>query len=84
MELLLKNNVTKKEISVGVTDISDSNLFYHFEMNLPSGMDDGEYTYILKRGDKELTRGLCQIGDYTPEKTNYITEDNGYKQYDPL
>lgn len=72
MELLLKHNTTKKEVYLNVTDLRDSKLFYHFDdVVLPEGMDDGEYTFSLYRDSELLCTGICQIGDYKPEKTTY-------------
>lgn len=81
MQFILKNNLNKGEIAIEVRDKMDSNLFFHFDVVLPEGLEDGEYTYTLKDGDKVVSRGLCQIGDYIPEKTTYTTENNGYKTY---
>ena len=72
MELLIKNNVTKAEYSfTGITDLCTSALFYQFNINLPSGMEEGEYEYVLKNGSDVLAKGLLQIGDYTPTKQVY-------------
>lgn len=83
MKLTLKNNVTKQEIVLtGLTDIGTSALFYQFNIALPNtDILDGEYTYCLKEGQTELARGLVQIGQYTPEKTTYQKEHNGYITY---
>lgn len=82
MELILKNNVTKQEIVLtGLTDIGTSALFYQFNIALPADVLDGEYTYCLMDGQTELAIGLIQIGQYTPEKTAYHKENNGYITY---
>ena len=82
MELTLKNNVTKQEIVLtGLTDNGTNALFYQFNIALPNTVIDGEYTYCLKDGQTELAIGLIQIGTYTPEKTTYQKEHNGYITY---
>lgn len=63
--------MTKVTKDFFVTDIKDSNMFYHFDLNLYEDMVDGEYTYELLEGEKELARGLVQIGDYKSSTTNY-------------
>lgn len=82
MELTLKNNVTKQEIVLtGLTDNGTNALFYQFTIALPADVLDGEYTYCLMNGQTELARGIVQIGQYTPEKTTYNKENNGYIVY---
>lgn len=73
MQLTLKHNVTKKEVTIDLVDLADSNLFYHFdEVYLPEGMDDGEYDYTLYSDEgKIVSVGLCQIGDYQNENKQY-------------
>ena len=83
MIFTIKNNVTKKEYEFQVEDIGDSMLFYHFNITLEAGVDDGEYGYILYDTDNAIVaRGLLQIGDYVPSTTAY-TKDNKdvYIQY---
>lgn len=84
MTLKFKNNVGKQEYEFTVTDIGDSSLYYHFEdVQLPSGIDDGEYSYELYDEDNVLVaQGLVQIGDYVPEdKKTYENNNTEYKQY---
>lgn len=71
MILKLTNNMTKVTKDFFVTDIKDSNMFYHFELNLEEGMSDGEYSYRLLEGENELARGLVQIGNYKSSTSNY-------------
>ena len=81
MELSIKNNVSKKQYTfTGITDLCTSALFYQFNINLPSGMDEGEYEYELKNGGDVLAKGLLQIGDYTPRKQVY-NNDKTYMVY---
>ena len=82
MNLLLQNNVTKREYSYRVYDVNDSTLFWHFTLTLGENMDDGEYTYRLMSDDVEMAKGVLQIGDYQNNSKKYTTtDDNGIKQY---
>lgn len=86
MTLKLISNLTKKEYELtGLEDLATSRIWYTFDITLPEGMDDGEYTYTLYDDDVVKASGLLQVGDYVPEKTTYnndaIKEQNGYVQY---
>lgn len=86
MKLILKNNVDKNEYIFNVSDIGDSEMFYHFEnVQLQSGMVDGEYGYFLyDSNDNLVAQGLCQIGNYVPttgDQKTYKNNNNEYKQY---
>ena len=80
MILKLINNLTKKVYEFPVNDKETSRNFFHFQLKLKKGTDDGEYTYILLDGDSELARGILQVGDYTAISTAY-TKNNTYQQY---
>lgn len=82
MELIFTNNVTKIQYSItGLTDLCTSALFWQFNINLPEGMLDGEYEYVLVDDNRVVANGLLQIGDYTPSKQTYNNTDNGYTVY---
>lgn len=82
MELILKNNVTKQEIVIsGLTDIGTNALFYQFNIALPNTVYEGEYSYQLMDGNNVLAIGIVQIGSYTPEKTTYNKNNEGYIVY---
>ncbi len=82
MTLKLISNVSKREyIYSGLTDYSDSKLFYHFPLQLDENMNDGSYTYYLfNDNDEQVATGNLQIGDYVKEATAY-TKNNTYKVY---
>lgn len=85
MQLDLVSNISKNAFLLDVIDLNDSALFYHFNINLFEGMEDGEYTYYLKDDDKVLATGLVQIGDYKRDEnvnTEYNDNNNGYIVYD--
>lgn len=73
MTLKLTNNVTKNIIEIEVEDNKNSTLFYQFDIRLPEGCEDGEYTYELIDYviedfviglRKVVATGLLQVGDY--------------------
>lgn len=86
MQLKLINNLTKNTIDLGeVEDKLVSSIFHSFEIVLPDGVKDGEYTYELSENGVIVSTGLLQIGDYKQEsgkeynenKKGYIVYDNG-------
>lgn len=85
MKLILKNNVDKKEYEFSVVDLEDSGMFWHFNINLVSGMPDGEYSYFLFDNDeKQVAEGLVQVGNYEireEEKHTYNNSGTEYLQY---
>jgi len=87
MTLKLIHNLTKKEFELtGLEDLSRSRIWYTFDITLPEGMPNGEYTYTLYDGNVAKASGLLQVGEYVADKTNYnkdeIKEHNGYIQYE--
>ena len=82
MELKLTNSVSKKEHSYTVEDTNSSIFYWNFNLKLDEDMDEGQYDYLLLEGDDILSRGIAQIGDFKPEKTEYKNKnDNGYIVY---
>lgn len=82
MKLKLINNLTKNTIELGeIEDKLVSSVFYSFDITLPDGIADGEYTYELYDGDKMMATGLFQIGDYTHENKEYKEDKKGYIVY---
>ena len=84
MKLKLSNNVTKVvTIIENIVDLAGSAYNYEFDVELPDGMDDGEYEYVLMDDENNpLATGVAQIGDYEPEKTAYTAQTkNTYVQY---
>lgn len=71
MVIKLTNNLTKSEVELEVEDKGVSASFFAFDIVLPPGMDEGEYTYILYDMGTEVARGLCQIGEYQAKKETY-------------
>lgn len=82
MTLKLKNNATKAEIQFDVTDKGESCMYYVFDIQLESLVDDGEYTYELYNlNDEVVATGLMQIGDYVAEHTTYNNDNQQYIVY---
>lgn len=84
MRLKLKSNLDKTVYNfTNISDIDDSKLFYHFNLQLEEGMPDGSYTYYLfDDNDKQVANGVLQIGDYeSKQSVTAYTKNNEYKQY---
>ena len=72
MTLKLTHQVSHKEYLYTVEDTNTSIFYWNFNLKLAEDIDDGEYAYVLSDDEgNECARGLIQIGDYVPEKTEY-------------
>lgn len=82
MTLKLMNSVSKKEYSYTVEDTNSSIYYWNFNLTLENDLGKGQYDYLLLEGDDILARGIVQIGEFKPEKTEYKNKnDNGYIVY---
>lgn len=84
MKLQLCNCVTKVvTILENLVDLGISAYNYAFDAELPAGMDDGEYEYVLMDDENNpLATGVAQIGSYEPENQAYTAQTKTtYKQY---
>ena len=84
MKLQLRNSITKVvTIIENIVDLNASAYNYEFYVELPEGMDDGEYSYVLMDDENNpLATGVAQVGDYTPSKQSYTGQTkNTYVQY---
>jgi len=97
MKLILKNTITSKELVFEDLVSSNSKLYYKFTLNIPEGTDDGEYSYELYEKESNyddnfgfgfdegnyrlVSTGLCIIGDYQKNNTEYIKTNRVRKQY---
>lgn len=83
MKLSLENNVTHKKYEYSVEDLLTSRLYFHFQIQIEEGMDEGEYSYFLYDDEKKncFGQGLAQLGDYKPQNKKYKTNKNEIKQY---
>jgi hypothetical protein len=84
MLLKLINNLTKNTIEFGeLEDKLVSALFYSFDISVPDGVIDGEYTYELYDDEKKVSTGLLQVGDYKNEgNKEYNDNKKGYIVYE--
>ena len=85
MVLKLTNSLTKVSYNLeNLADLGVDALNYAFNINLPEGIDEGEYQYTLFDDENiVVATGILQIGSYEPEKTPYTAQtNNGYIQYE--
>lgn len=84
MTLKIKNQLTKKIYTFDVEDINDSKMFFHFNVQLPDGIDEGQYNYALyDENNVQVANGILQVGKYDDKKevTTAYTKNNEYIQY---
>ena len=85
MDIHLVNNLTKTKYILENLEENyrSTDLFYAFDIKLPEGMVDGEYTMYLYDDGVLMVQCLAQVGNYVPEKTSYDNkEENGYIVYE--
>ena len=77
----LFSTVNRKEVlSVSVTQLGMSDLYYKFILNLSATLQNGEYEYQLKKGNDVLDCGLAMVvGASEVEEYNNTTT---YEQYE--
>lgn len=80
MLLKFRNNLTKNEYEFNVNDWYSSTIFFEFEIELKSDIEDGEYNYYLYDDGIKVAEGLLQIGDYKAKGKVYNNEKK-YKTY---
>lgn len=77
MRLKLTNNLTHSEVFLVVKDKGATANFFCFDIELPTGMVDGEYTYTLYDDrDSKIASGLLQIGEYQRVIKEYNKKEN--------
>lgn len=76
MLLKLVSNYSKKEYTFTVEDENLSRLNYAFDITLPEGILDGEYTYKLYSDNTVISTGLAQVGDYERPVETTTTYNN--------
>lgn len=82
MILRLTNGLTKAEWEYEVEDGRSSSLYYDVELRIDPAMPEGEYAYELINGGDTVARGVLQVGDYRPERTEYsMNKQNTYIVY---
>lgn len=81
LSLLVKSTVDKAALSLDVLDNGTFEHYYNVKLNLPSGMEDGEYEYSLLEDGKSLSKGLLMLGKSAPmgEYNKTITYEQYYR-----
>lgn len=80
MTLVMRNTTDLKEITLSVTDLNTSGLYFNLAVTLPGGLADGEYQYSLKNGNIQVSCGLLYVGDLQSPSQHETTIT--YKQYE--
>ena len=81
MTLVMRNTTDLHEITLSVTDLNTSGLYFNLAVALPGGLADGEYQYSLKDGNIQVSCGLLYVGDLQSPSQHETTIT--YKQYEP-
>ena len=92
MYLDLVNNTTKDAYKIAeLTAFEDSRMFYHIQFKVGDAvlykgasdtLVDGTYTYRLyDDDDTQLAIGICQVGDYVAEDSQYDNNDDMVIKY---
>ena len=80
MTLVMRNTTDLQEITLSVTDLNTSGLYFNLAVALPGGLADGEYQYSLKNGNIQVSCGLLYVGDLQSPSQHETTIT--YKQYE--
>lgn len=80
MALVMRNTTDLQEITLSVTDLNTSGLYFNLAVALPGGLADGEYQYSLKDGNIQMSCGLLYVGDLQSPSQHGTTIT--YKQYE--
>lgn len=82
LTFILKSTVDRTEpVEVSVTDMNDSDMYYHFNLTFPNKIQEGEYEYKIKKGKNLLGCGLAMVaGDKETNDEYNITVQ--YEQYE--
>ena len=80
MTLVMRNTTDLQEITLSVTDLNTSGLYFNLAVALPGGFADGEYQYSLKNGNIQVSCGLIYVGDLQSPSQHETTIT--YKQYE--
>ena len=74
-------NLTDYTATVSVQEDGTSSLYWHAEVTLPEGLQDGSYEYTLTQGGVTVSQGCLIVGEYIDPYTEYYSNDE-YEQYD--
>lgn len=68
--LVIEGTVSKERFEMAVS-VDATELYYILVVELPEGVEAGEYTYNLQGRERAGETGLLQIGTYGVEKEEY-------------
>ena len=77
--LTIRNTISLSERTFGVIDLHTSDLYYRLAVELPAGVDSGEYEYQLKSGEEVLSKGLLIVTESS--NTTEYNKNIQYEQY---
>ena len=80
MTLVMRNTTDLHEITLSVTDLNTSGLYFNLAVALHGGLADGEYQYSLNDGNIQVSCGLLYVGDLQSPSQHETTIT--YKQYE--
>ena len=80
MSLVMRNTTDLQEITLSVTDLNTSGLYYNLAVALPEEIADGEYQYTLKDSNIQMSCGLLYIGDL--QSPSQYERTITYQQYE--
>ena len=81
LSLHLEGTTGSDELTVPVSDLNTSERYYNLAVELPAGMDTGEYEYQLKDGEILLSSGIVILTD-APHPTEEYDKAIEYEQCD--
>ena len=80
MTLVMRNTTDLQEITLSVTDLNTSGLYFNLAVTLPEEIADGEYQYTLKDSNIQVSCGLLYIGDL--QSPSQYKRTITYQQYE--
>ena len=80
MSLVMRNTTDQQEITLSVTDLNTSGLYFNLAVALPEEIADGEYQYTLKDSNIQVSCGLLYIGDL--QSPSQYERTITYQQYE--
>lgn len=77
MKLVLINQLSREKYEFDVQDTTIYRNYYDFQIELPEGIQDGQYVLSLYNDDNELLYSdIAQVGDYVGDNQTYSGNNN--------
>lgn len=76
MTFEIVNSISQKSYTFEVEDTGRRGMYYSLPITLPEGVDDGEYQYTLRDGDRVLHTGILRVGDFVATAPSVYDGDN--------